>query len=161
MAYRAAGASTSATMFLKEGFDGEAPEVSQRGVQGPVVPIPPGKRLQPFGDMRREPWPYHARRIARHDRVRRDVLRDDSTARDHCARPDIAPGQDDSAVPDPDVVSDGHAVGSPPVEERVLVRLALEIGRRAIGEMRLRGALHRMVAGVDPRHRRNRAELAD
>ena len=27
--------------------------------------------------------------------------------------------------------------------------------------MRLRGALHRMIAGIDPRHRGNRAEPAD
>ena len=28
-------------------------------------------------------------------------------------------------------------------------------------KMRLRGAVHRMIAGVDPRHRRDRAKLSD
>ena len=48
-----------------------------------------------------------------------------------------------------------------PGEEIGIVRLALEIGAGAIGEMRLAGALYRVVAGIDPDHPGDRTELAD
>ena len=50
---------------------------------------------------------------------------------------------------------------APPGEEFGVVGLARKIDAGAVGEMRLRGAVHRMVARVDPRHRRDRAEFSD
>jgi len=64
-------------------------------------------------------------------------------------------------VPDPDVVADMNVVLAPPGEELGVVSLAGKIGAGAVGEVRLRGAVHRVVARVDPRHRRDRAELSD
>ena len=61
---------------------------------------------------------------------------------------------------DPDIVADRHAVAPAPVEEVVLV-LAEAVGRRAIDEVMLARAPHRVVAGVDAHRRRDRAELAD
>src|SRR5262245_21797470 len=48
-----------------------------------------------------------------------------------------------------------------PREKPLLVPLAGKIGACAIGDMRLRCPRHRMVAGIDARHGRDRAELAE
>jgi hypothetical protein len=49
---------------------------------------------------------------------------------------------------------------APGKKARVVVG-AFEIGARPVGHMRLGGALHRMIAGIDARHGGDRAELAD
>ena len=60
---------------------------------------------------------------------------------------------------DPDIMADMHAMALPPFEEFSLVALAAKIGARAIGKVRLRRPVHRMVARVDPCHRRDRTEF--
>jgi hypothetical protein len=69
--------------------------------------------------------------------------------------------QHDGAVADPDVMANRHRLRPAPIEKRVLVGFTRKIGASAIGEMRLAGAVHRMVARIDPGHRRDRGELAD
>ena len=95
------------------------------------------------------------------DGVGRHVLGDDGAGRDHGAGADAAARQHDRAMPDPDVMADMDVMRAPPFEELGVVALARKIGAGAIGEVRLRRAVHRMIAGIDPRHRRDRAELSD
>ena len=52
-------------------------------------------------------------------------------------------------------------VTAPPGEELGFICLAGKVGARAIREVRLRRAMHRMIAGIDSRHRSDRAELPD
>ena len=75
--------------------------------------------------------------------------------------PTERPGKHDCAVPDPDVVADGDRPRAPPGEKLVLVPLARKIGAGAVGEVRLARPVHRVVAGIDPGHRGDRAELSD
>src|SRR6202171_5834648 len=89
------------------------------------------------------------------------VLRRVSWSQFQRAGADAAARQNDGAVPDPDVVTDMDAMAAPPFEELGLVALAFKIRAGAIGEVRVRRPLHRMIAGVDSRHRRNRAEFSD
>src|SRR3984893_11525247 len=64
-------------------------------------------------------------------------------------------------MPDPDIMANMDVMPAPPFEELRLLALSRKIGAGAIGEMRLRGAVHGMIAGVDPGHRRDRAESSD
>src|SRR6266849_3852641 len=50
---------------------------------------------------------------------------------------------------------------APPFEELRLVALSRKIGAGAKGEVRLRRAVHGMIAGIDPRHGCDRAEPSD
>jgi hypothetical protein len=58
-------------------------------------------------------------------------------------------------------MADMHAMAPPPFEEFCVVALAGKVGARAIGKVGLRRPVHRMIAGIDPRHRRDRAEFTD
>ena len=58
-------------------------------------------------------------------------------------------------------MTDVNAMAAPPFEKLRLVALARKISAGAIGEVRLRSPLHRMIPGVDSRHRRDRAEPSD
>ena len=113
------------------------------------------------GDRFRKPPLDRPRRIAGDDGVGGHVLGDDGAGRDHRAGADVAARQHDRAMADPDVMADMDVMLAPPCEELGVVALARKIGAGAIGEMRLRGAVHRMIAGIDPRHRRDRAEFSD
>jgi len=64
-------------------------------------------------------------------------------------------------MPDPDVMADIDMMLAAPFEELGVVLFVREIGARAIGKVRLRGAVHRMIARVDPGHRRDRAEFSN
>src|SRR5262245_55231585 len=126
-----------------------------------MAPVPPRKALQALRYGLGKPPPHEARRVARDDRIVRHVLGDDGSGRDHRAGADAASRQDDGAVTDPDVVPDRDPMAAPPSEEFVLVRLTGEVRARTVGEVRLAGALHRMIAGVDACHGGDRTELAD
>ena len=89
------------------------------------------------------------------------VLGHDRARRDHRARADGAARKDDRAMPDPDVVPDDDQRRAAPCEKFLFIPLPGKIGACAIGDVRLRRPAHRMVAGIDPRHGRDRAELAD
>src|SRR5262249_49689154 len=80
---------------------------------------------------------------------------------DHRAGADGTAWKDDGGVPDPHVVADDDQRGAAPREKFLLVPLAGKIGACAIGHMRLRRPRHRMVAGIDARPGRDRAELAE
>ena len=58
-------------------------------------------------------------------------------------------------------MTDADVMPAPPFEEFSLVALAWKIRAGAIGEVRLRGPVHGVIARVDPCHRRDRAELSD
>ena len=148
-------------IFRDKLLDRKLAEVRQRAAQRLVVPIPPGKLRKASGNGVRKASLDRPRRITRHDGVSRDVLGHDSTGRDHGAGPDAAAGQHDGAMPDPDVMADMDAVSAPPFEEFGLVAFTGEIGAGAIGEVGLRRPVHRVVARIDPRHRRDRAEFSD
>src|SRR5882672_8270406 len=64
-------------------------------------------------------------------------------------------------MPDPDIMADADVMPTPPFEELSFVTLAWKIRAGAIGEVRLRGPVHGVIARVDPCHRRDRAELPD
>ena len=157
----ATGRAGRGLVFCKKILDRELAEIGQRLPQGFVVPVPPGKLGQPVGYRFGKPPADRSRRVAGNDGVGRHVLGDDGAGRDHRAGADAAARQHDGAMSDPDVVTDMDAMAAPPFEEFGLVALAREIRAGAIGEVRLRGAVHRVIAGVDPRHRRDRAELSD
>jgi hypothetical protein len=142
-------------------FNPELAEIGQRCTQFVVTPVPPCELGKTAGNLLREPAPHDARRIAGDDGVGGHVLCDDGTRRDHRAGADIAARQHDRAMADPDVVPDMDVMLASPVEEIVVVALAFEVGARAVGKVRLRGAVHRMIAGIDARHRRDRAEFPD
>ena len=61
----------------------------------------------------------------------------------------------------PGVVADSDALPGPPVEEFLIIGLALEIGRGAIGEVMLGGASHGMHGGIDANMCGDIGELAD
>jgi hypothetical protein len=63
-------------------------------------------------------------------------------------------------MPDPDIVADYHLVAATPVEEVALV-VAEPVGCRAVDEVMLARAPHRVIAGVDAHGCRDRAEFAD
>ena len=151
----------AASYFCEKVLDSELAEIGQGPAQRLMVPVPPRELRQPVGHRFGKPPPDRPRRIARDDGVGRDVLGDDGAGRDHRAGADRCGRQHDGAVADPDVVADMDAMPAPPFEELGLVALARKIGAGAIGEMRLRGPVHRVIARVDPRHRRDRAELSD
>ena len=52
-------------------------------------------------------------------------------------------------------------VAAAPSEKLRIVAFVRKIRAGAIGEMRLRSPLHGVVARIDPRHRRDQAELPD
>src|SRR5215467_13084406 len=60
---------------------------------------------------------------------------------------------------DPDVVAHVYAMRATPGEEVGLVLLVSEISAGAIGEMGLACPMHRVIARIDPRHCRDRAEF--
>ena len=93
-------------VLVEELFRRQGPEVGQRGVQLIVRPVPPGQCLHALGDGLLEAPLDDARRISHHDRVWRDILGYDRAGCDDGAGTDIAPGQDDGAMPDPGVVAD-------------------------------------------------------
>src|SRR5262245_48767070 len=62
---------------------------------------------------------------------------------------------------DPNVVADAYAMRATPGEEVGLVLRVSEISAGAIGEMRLACPMHRVIARIDPGHRRDRAEFSD
>src|SRR5262245_54769286 len=62
---------------------------------------------------------------------------------------------------DPDVIADVYAMRATPGEEIGLVLRASEISAGAIGEMGLACSMHRVIARIDPGHRRDRAEFSD
>ena len=62
---------------------------------------------------------------------------------------------------DPHIMSDGHGMAAPPVEEGIIITGINEIIGRTIGEMGLGGALHRVVAGIYTNLCGNRTKIAD
>ena len=122
----------------------------------PTRPAPAAAPRSPAGNAAGS-----AGRIAGDDAVGRDILGDDGAAGDDGARADAAAGQDDGAMADPDIMADGHRRRASPGEEIGVILRIVEIGRGAIGEMRLARPLHRVIAGVDPGMGGDRAELAD
>src|SRR5262249_51165941 len=147
-------------VFVQEFLDCKLAEIGEGETQRLVIPVPPGQPHQPILDRFRKTPLDRPRRIAADDGVGSDVLGDDGAAGDDSAVADLASGQHDRAMPDPDVVADMNAMALAPFEEFGVVALARKIGARTISEMRLRGAVHRMITRIDPRHRRDRAELA-
>src|SRR5580693_1344899 len=99
-------------------------------------------------------------RVSGDNGVGRDIFGHDRARGNHDAVADLSSRQHNGTVADPDIMADDDATRSPPFEELSLVDLAREIAGGTIGEMRLAGALHRVIAGIDPGHRRDRAELA-
>ena len=126
-----------------------------------MTPIPPGQLLQLLCNPVRKPLFDRFGGHTRNNSVGRDILADDCTGGDNRARADCQTGQDDHAVPDPDIMPDGHRMASPPVEESLVVSGIIEIVGGAIGEMGLCGTLHRMVAGIDANLCGNRTKFAD
>jgi hypothetical protein len=59
------------------------------------------------------------------------------------------------------MMADMDVMLAAPGKEFGIVTLTGELRPRAIGEMRLRRPMHRMIARVDPGHRRDRTELSD
>src|SRR5262245_12600008 len=62
---------------------------------------------------------------------------------------------------DPNVIADAYAIRATPGEKVGLVLRAGEIGAGAIGEMGLACPMHRVIARIDPGHRRDRAESSN
>jgi len=125
-----------------------------------MIPIPPGqpRQLSAIASGNRR---LIGRAGLRRQWCRRGRPCHDGAARDHRAGADAAARQHDRAVTDPDVMADMHTVILPPFEEFCVVALAGKVGARAIGKVRLRRPVHRMIARIDPRHRRDRAEFTD
>ena len=142
-------------------LDRQFAEIGQGAAQRLMVPVPPGQRREPVGDVFREAPLDDPRRISGDDGVGGDVLGDDGAGGDHGAGADAAARQHDGAVPDPDVMADMDVVPAPPCEEFGVVAFSRKVGAGAIGEVGLRRPLHRVVARIDSRHRRDRAELSD
>src|SRR5262245_17941426 len=73
----------------------------------------------------------------------------------------MATRQHDGTMANPNVITDNYAMRATPGEEVGLVLRASEISAGAIGEMRLACPMHRVIARIDPGHRRDRAEFSD
>jgi len=125
-----------------------------------MVPVPPCKLCQPVGNSFRKPPSDRPRRISRDDGVSGDVLGHDGACAITAPAPTLRPGNTMAPCP----IQTSWPIWTrcrAPFEEFGLVPLFREIRAGAIGEVRLRGPVHRMIARIDPRHRRNRAELSD
>ena len=148
-------------VFGEKLLDAQRPEIAEHCAQSVVRPIPPGKPLQARSDFGGKTRAQHPRRIADRNRISRDVLGHHGAGADHRAGADHATRQHNGAVADPDVMTDGHVIRPPPGKELIFILRAVEISAGAVGKMRLGRTMHRVVAGVDPGHRRDRGELAD
>src|ERR1700730_8320766 len=105
-----------------------------------MVPIPPGELSQPARDGLGKPPLDRPRRISRNNRVGRNVFGHDGAGCDHGAGADVAAGQYDGAVTDPDVVTYINVMRAAPFEELGVVALSRKICAGAIGKVRLSGA---------------------
>src|SRR3979490_2875465 len=153
--------SSRGLVFCQKLPGGKFAEIGQGAAKRFMVPVPPLKLRQPVGNVFRKTPLDRPRRISCDNRVGQYVLGHDRARRDHRAGGDAAARQHDGAVPDPDIMTNMDVMPAPPFEELRLVALSRKIGAGAIGEVRLRGAVHGMIAGVDPRHGRDRAEPSD
>ena len=113
-------------IFFEKFFDTEFAEIGQRTTQRFVVPVPPFKCDQAIGNRLRKTPLDRTRRIAADNVVGGDVPGNDRSGRNYRAGADAATGQDNCAMPDPDVMADVHVVGFAPFEEFSLVALARE-----------------------------------
>ena len=146
-------------VLLEKALDIELAEIGQGAAKRVMVPVPPRELRKPPGDGFGKPRLDRPGRVACNDRVGRDVLGHDGAGRDHRAGADRAAGQDDRAVADPDVMADMDMMFAAPCKEFGIVAFARKIAAGAVGKMRLRGPVHRVIARIDPRHRRDRTEF--
>src|SRR5712692_9246863 len=148
-------------VFCEKLLDSQFAEIGQGTAKRFMVPVPPLKLRQPVGNVLRKTPLDRPRRIYCDNRVGRYVLGHDRASGDHGAGADAAARQHDGAVPDPDMMANMDVMLAPPFEELRLVALSRKIGPGAKGEVRLRRAVHGMIAGIDPRHGCDRAEPSD
>ena len=116
-------------IFLEKRLDRKFPEIGQRIPKRLVVLVPPRQAHQALGDIFRKASPDRTRRIAADNVVGGNVPGNDRSGRNYRAGADAATGQDNCAMPDPDVMADVDVAGFAPFEEFSLVALAREIFR--------------------------------